>query len=109
MTTAIRINKYTSKFMKKSFFWIALPLLIGISCEALAATNSYAITVSNNTVSNNDELFIINGEKFEAQTYCFNMNVGDKVIFLEGSPLGACASAELLNLHTNNRCRVWCQ
>ena len=90
--------------MKKSFFGIALPLLIGISCGAFAATNSYEITVSNN-----DELFIINGEKFEAKTYCFNMNVGDKVIFLEGSPLGACASAELLNLHTNKRCKVWCQ
>src|SRR5439155_19965277 len=34
-------------------------------------------------VTHNDELFIINGEKFEAQTYCFNMEEGDRVIFLE--------------------------
>ena len=59
--------------------------------------------------SYNDELFVINGEKFEAQTYCFNMEVGDKVIFLEGSPYGACASAKLLNLRTKNVCKVWCE
>lgn len=60
-------------------------------------------------VSHDDELFIINGEKFEAKTYCFNMKEGDKVIFLEGSPLGVCVSAELLNLRTKNICKVWCE
>lgn len=38
-------------------------------------------------VSHNDELFIINGEKFEAKTYCFNMEEGDRVIFLDGRGL----------------------
>jgi hypothetical protein len=42
-------------------------------------------------VSRDDQLFVINGEVFEAQTYCFDMEEGDEVIFLEGSPLGACA------------------
>jgi len=60
-------------------------------------------------VSHNDELFVINGEKFEAQTYCFNMEEGDMVIFLDGSPLGACASATLLNLRTRDKCEVWCK
>jgi hypothetical protein len=60
-------------------------------------------------VSHNDELFIINGEKFEAQTYCFNMEEGDSVIFIEGSALGACASATLVNLRTNAKCEVWCE
>lgn len=60
-------------------------------------------------VSHNDELFVINGEKFEAQTYCFNMEEGDMVIFLDGSPLGACASATLLNLRTRDKCEVWCE
>jgi len=59
-------------------------------------------------VSHNDELFIINGEKFEATTYCFNMDKGDSVLFLEGSPFGACASAILLNLRTRQKCDVWC-
>lgn len=59
--------------------------------------------------SHNDELFIINGEKFEAKTYCFNMEEGDRVIFIEGSALGACASAILVNLRTNNKCEVWCE
>jgi hypothetical protein len=60
-------------------------------------------------VSHNDELFIINGEKFEAQTYCFDMEEGDAVIFLEGSPLGACASAVLFNLRSREKCDVWCE
>lgn len=59
--------------------------------------------------SNNDELFIINGEKFEAQTYCFNMEEDDEVMFLDGSPFGACASATLLNLRTREKCEVWCE
>ncbi|HYN16187.1 MAG TPA: hypothetical protein VES66_10425 [Terriglobales bacterium] len=59
--------------------------------------------------SANDETFVINGEVFKAKTYCFNFDKGDKVIFLEGSPLGACASAKLLNLRTEKICDVWCE
>lgn len=59
--------------------------------------------------SHNDELFIINGEKFEAKTYCLNMEEDDEVIFLEGSPFGACASATLLNFRTREKCEVWCE
>jgi hypothetical protein len=81
---------------------------------ATAILLSFAATVSGATqyeieVSHDDELFIINGEKFEAKTYCFNMLEGDKVIFLEGSPYGACASAELLNMRTKDVCEVWCE
>lgn len=59
--------------------------------------------------SYNEELFVINGERYKAKTYCFNMEEGDEVVFLYGSPYGACASAELLNLRTNERCEVWCE
>jgi len=59
--------------------------------------------------SHNDELFIINGEKFEAKTYCFNMEEDDEVMFLDGSPFGACASATLLNLRTREKCEAWCE
>ena len=59
--------------------------------------------------SHNDEIFIINGEVYESKTYCFNMNQGDKVIFLEGSAFGACVSAKLLNLRTKQTCGVWCE
>ena len=59
--------------------------------------------------SHNDEVFIINNEKFVARTYCFNMREGDRVIFLSGSPRGTCTSAELLNLRTERTCRVWCE
>lgn len=79
-----------------------IAILFAIACTASAATE-YEIEVSHN-----DELFIINGEKFEAKSYCFGMEEGDRVIFLEGSPYGACASAELLNMRTKKVCRVWC-
>jgi hypothetical protein len=66
--------------------------------------NSYEIEVAHN-----DELFIINGEKYEAQTYCLGWDEGDYVIFIEGSAFGACASAELYNLRTEEKCSVWCE
>lgn len=59
--------------------------------------------------SYNDELFIINGEKFEARTYCFGFEEGDRVLFLQGSPFGTCVSAEILNLRIRKICDVWCE
>ena len=79
-------------------------ILLFVLPATVIAVTSYEIEVSHN-----DELFIINSEKFEAKTYCFNMEEGDKVIFLEGSSNGVCVSAELLNLRTKNTCRVWCE
>jgi hypothetical protein len=60
-------------------------------------------------LAHNDELFIINGEKYEAKTYCLGWYEGQSVIFLEGSALGACASAKLLNLDRDEICEVWCE
>ena len=79
-------------------------ILLFVLPAMVIAVTSYEIEVSHN-----DELFIINSEKFEAKTYCFNMEEGDKVVFLEGSPNGVCVSAELLNLRTKSTCRVWCE
>ncbi|MDR7135314.1 ribosomal protein S17 [Lysobacter niastensis] len=82
---------------------------LGLSVVLLAiATSVFAATEYEIEVSHNDELFIINGEKYEAKTYCFNMEEGDRVIFLEGSPYGACASGKLLNMRTHKVCDVWC-
>jgi hypothetical protein len=80
-------------------FW-ALAVLV----SPVHSATSYEIEVSHN-----DELFIINGEKYKAKTYCFGMERGDRVIFLEGSPYGSCSSANLLNLRTNRTCNVWCE
>lgn len=60
-------------------------------------------------VAHNDELFIINGEKYKAKTYCLGWDEGDEVIFLEGSALGVCVSAKLLNLQKKEVCEVWCE
>lgn len=77
---------------------------MSFSLFAWASYTEYEIEVSYN-----DEFFIINDEKYEAKTYCFNMEEGDKVIFLEGSAYGVCVSAEILNLRTKDRCKVWCE
>ena len=58
--------------------------------------------------SHNDEVFIINNEKFSAKTYCFNTKQGDLVIFIDGSPKGFCVSAKFFNLNTKKTCKVWC-
>lgn len=60
-------------------------------------------------VAHNDELFIINGEKYEAKTYCLGWEEGEHVLFIEGSAFGACASAELLNIERAEVCEVWCE
>jgi hypothetical protein len=70
----------------------------------VSAQTSYVVQVAHN-----DELFIINGEKFKAKTYCFNMEKGDRVVFVSGSPLGVCTTAKLLNLRTQKICDVWCE
>lgn len=59
--------------------------------------------------AHNDELFVINGEQFESQTYCLGWEQGESVIFIEGSAFGACASAELFNLNRKESCSVWCE
>ena len=90
--------------MKNRARSFAVLALLAAAAFAVHAATEYEIEVSHD-----DELFIINGEKFEAKTYCFNMEEGDRVIFLEGSPFGACASAEILNLRTKEVCEVWCE
>lgn len=74
------------------------------SSSARSAPDTYEIEMAHD-----DEIFIINGEKFEAQTYCIGWEEGDQVVFLEGNPLGVCTSAELLNLRTRQKCDLWCE
>ena len=85
--------------MRKIFLVLAF-LLIGSS--VFAATHYIVET------SYNDELFIINGEKFEAKTYCYNIDEGDRVIFLEGDPFGACSEAVIYDVDIKEKCEVWC-
>ncbi len=60
-------------------------------------------------MAHNDEKFVINGELFEAKTYCLGWDVGESVIFLDGSEYGVCVSAELYNIDRSEECSVWCE
>lgn len=89
--------------MKKIIF-----ALLGI----VFATNSWAYMQYEIEVAHNDELFIINGEKFSAQTYCFasdGFDRGDFVVFLDGDPFGACDTATIANPLTGETCDLWCE
>ena len=57
--------------VKRITRWTATAALLVVASTVSAATE-YEIEVSHD-----DELFIINGEKYEAKTYCFNMEEGD--------------------------------
>ena len=89
--------------MKRVFKFLIIVLILSISRIAMAKPK-YEIETSIN-----DEKFIINGELFEAKTYCFNMEEGDMVVFIEGNANGACASAKFINLRNGNVCEVWCE
>ena len=86
-----------------------------IYTAAAAINQSYTPTTASTSrkyeveSSVNDEVFVIEGEVFKAKVYCFNVNEGDKVIFIEGKPGGTCVSAEFINLRTSSSCRVWCE
>lgn len=90
----------------------------GAECQVKSLFNAStsAFSASNNSksqyvieVAHNDELFIINGEKYQAATYCLGWDEGDYVMFLEGSENGICASAKLFNVNRNETCDVWCE
>lgn len=72
--------------------------------SAPAGAKTYAVQASVN-----DEKFIINGQVYEAQTYCFGVEKGDQVMFISGSALGACATAEFVAVRTSKSCKVWCK
>jgi hypothetical protein len=83
--------------------------IIVLVVASLIATLGFATKVYHIEHSSNDEVFIINSEVFKAKSYCFNMEKGDRVIFIKGKPNGVCVSAEIYNLRTEKTCRVWCE
>lgn len=89
--------------LKRSYAVALCCLALGASDRSLAA-DTYQIEAASN-----DEHFIINGEKFSAKTYCIGWDEGDIVIFVSGSPYGACTSATLYNLSRRQKCEVWCE
>lgn len=59
--------------------------------------------------SANDEIFVVNGEIFKAETYFSGFERGYRVRFLSDSVSGACASATILNMRSGKACEVWCE
>lgn len=87
---------------------MSIRIVIGLAFTILSS-NVMSASTYDIEKSMNDEIFIINDEKYEAQTYCFSMDEGDEVIFLEGSAYGACVTAKLYNIRSRQTCEVWCE
>src|SRR3972149_9703182 len=81
-------NNLKEPIVKYVYRFLIIVLILSISCVAMAK-QKYEIETSIN-----DEKFIINGELFEAKTYCFDMEEGDMAGFFAGHANGACASAK---------------
>jgi hypothetical protein len=89
--------------MKKSYaLVIALLLMSNAHAENEVYTLDSAIDVDGGN-------FIVNGVEFAAKNFCHDYQFGDNVVFLSGSPTGACTEALLMNLRNNESCDVWCQ
>jgi len=82
-----------------------------IACILLAmiAMPVFSANVYEIEAAVDDNKYIINDELFGAKTYCMNWDEGQRVIFMEGSPHGACATAALYNLDREEKCEVWCE
>ena len=82
-----------------------------IACILLAMTTMpvYSANVYEIEAAVDYKKFIINNELFGAKTYCMDWDEGQRVIFMEGSPHGACATAALYNLDKEEKCEVWCE
>lgn len=89
--------------MNKLFIIYFLLVSILFHYDALAEQESYQIDYSHN-----DDKFLINDKMFEARGYCFDMEKGDEVIFVEGNP-EICTTAGLYNKRTKKTCEVWCE
>ena len=99
------MSERTSALMKSSE-WRSYKCDVAVQAAGANRKSSDAYEVE---VSHNDEFFIINGEKFEAKTYCFDVEVGDEVVFADGGAHGACVSATIVNLRSKKTCELWCE
>lgn len=107
---AAGLNKLTGEELQALDKWLVKTLIDVM--ERSSATSGSPSTIPGTypiEASVNDETFIINRQVFKAKTYCFNVNRGDRVKFVEGSPAGVCVSAKFLNMRTGDVCNVWCE
>lgn len=113
---AAGLNKLTADELSALDQWLRR-LLATMLAEVLIRQRTAATSGSSPVVpgtypveaSVNDETFIINGNVFKAKTYCFGVNKGDRVKFVEGSASGVCLSAKFINMRTGDVCSVWCE
>lgn len=82
---------------------IALIFATALSTSAIAAS-TYEVEAINNM----EDKLVINSEVFEAKTYCYGFEEGDKVIFIEGDANAVCTSAKIFNTRNENTCSLWC-
>jgi hypothetical protein len=76
---------------------------------ALFTIGAFAYATYMVEFAHSSQVFIINGNKYLAKTVCFNLYAGDRVMFIEGSPYGACSKATVVNMRNHEACELWCE
>lgn len=79
-------------------------LIASVMSTSAIAASTYEIEAINNM----EDKLVINSEVFEAKTYCYGFEEGDKVIFIEGNANAVCVSADIFNTRNKNTCQLWC-
>lgn len=59
------------------------------------------------TTPTDDEHFVVLNKVFEAKTYCFDWQQGDRIMFVDRNP-DACVDAVIYNQRIKETCEVWC-
>jgi hypothetical protein len=88
--------------------WTILGVLALVAYGLVAPSTSYAAPTYEIESAGNDEKFVIDSELYSAKTYCLGWDVGDDIVFVDGTP-GVCTSATLYNKSKRQTCDVWCE
>jgi hypothetical protein len=87
------------------FFAVCLFAIAMSSSTTIAANQTPYFAVQNDPTD--DEHFVIINKVFEAKTYCFGWDQGDRVTFVEGDP-DACVDVVVYNQRVHKTCEMWC-
>jgi hypothetical protein len=91
--------------------WAFVVVVVASLAAASGADNAETVPEKGIVVASaKDETFVIatrwGNQKFTAQTYCFNVEKEDRVVFSRST--GTCADNEFTDSRTGSKCKVWC-
>jgi ribosomal protein S17 len=89
--------------------WIANGRVLYVDVVRVPSGKPSVVAMSYVQASPSAGSFLIDGIAFHAKVPCSDLRDGDPVIFLEGTPTGACVSAQILNVRSEEACELTCE